>query len=512
MSLAVGSCFSGCGGLDLGLEQAGFSVAWQIEWDGRRIDVLRYHWPEIPKLGDIREVPTDELAPVRLVAGGSPCQDLSVAGKREGLDGERSGLFHQFVRIADSQPSAWVLWENVDGALSSNEGRDFGIVLRELTGFWPSAPAGGWRSSGVCVGPKRWAVWRVLDSEYFGVPQRRYRIFLVGGPRDGACAPEVLLEPDCLPGNPPPSRETGAGVAGALMSGAGERGSRVGADEAAGGHVVSALTRNGVGASGPDDNQAQAGHLLAHTFSELGESHATYRESATAMALRTGGGGALSANLVAHTLRGVGFDASEDGTGRDTPIVVAAYCRNNTSGALDTSAALTSHSGRYDFESETLLAYQCHGSNVGPMGTVRAGSGGTTGGVPFLLDQQNCRALESGVCGTLQTNGDNRGFAVVAQSVTAGYAKTCDAAGSNGGGPVNAIVEPHGVRRLTPRECERLQGYQDDWTRYGRRENGTVYELKDSPRYAMVGDGVTATAGRWIGRRLRKALSPEVAP
>jgi DNA (cytosine-5)-methyltransferase 1 len=95
------------------------------------------------------------------------------------LDGERSGLFHEFVRIADSQPAAWVLWENVDGALFSNAGQDFGIILRELSGFWPSAPVGGWRSSGFCVGLKRWLTWRVLDSEYFGVPQRRYRVFIV---------------------------------------------------------------------------------------------------------------------------------------------------------------------------------------------------------------------------------------------------------------------------------------------------------------------------------------------
>lgn len=452
-----GSLFSGCGGMDSGLEDAGLRCAWQVEIDPKRRDVLRYHWPEIPRYGDIKEICTDELPPVRLIAGGSPCQDLSVAGLRQGLDGERSGLFYEFVRIADSQPSAWVLWENVDGALSSNGGGDFGIVLREFTGFWPSAPADGWRSSGFCVGPKRWAVWRVLDSEYFGVPQRRYRIFLVGGPRGGACAPEILLEPDCLPRNPPPSRQSGAGVAGTLMSGAGERGWRVGADEAAAGHIVSALTRNGVGASGPDDNQAQAGHL------------------------------------VAHTLRGVGFDASEDGTGRGTPLVIA-RCLTARGG-----------SGRSDFESETFIpvpyhlaqithgenranpkpgdpspalngdprlaiAYQCHGGNVGPIGTIR--KHGSVAGVPF-----------------------------VASTPKAHHQPSYDAAGE-GPGPVNMIPGPSGVRRLTPRECERLQAYPDDWTRYGRRENGDIYELKDSPRYAMVGDGVTRSVAAWIGRRI----------
>ena len=405
--MLFGSLFSGCGGMDGGLEDAGHRCAWQVEIDPQRRHVLRHHWPGVPKFGDITEISTDELAAVHLIAGGSPCQDLSVAGTREGLDGERSGLFHEYVRIVDSQPSAWVLCENVDGALSSNGGMDFSIILRELCGTWFEPRPDGWRSSGFCVGPKRWLVWRVLDSEYFGVPQRRYRVFLVGGPRDGACAPEVLLEPDCLPGNPPPSREAGAGVAGSLTAGAEGRGWRVGADEAAAGLSI--------------------------------------------------------------------------------PV---AFGRNNTTGALSTSACLTNHPGRYDFESETVIvtpyrlaqitsrenranpqpgdpapvlngdprlaiAYQCHGSNVGPIGTLR--KHGSVAGVPFT---------------------------VVANAVTASY----------------------GVRRLTPRECERLQGYPDDHTRYGTRENGKTYELKDSPRYAMIGDGVTRNVAAWIGRRLARAL------
>jgi DNA (cytosine-5)-methyltransferase 1 len=425
--LTFGSLFSGCGGFDSGLEDAGFRCAWQVEIDPKRRDVLRYHWPEIPKFGDIREVSTDELAPVRLIAGGSPCQDLSVAGKREGLDGERSGLFHEFVRIADSQPSAWVLWENVDGALSSNGGGDFGIVLRELTGFWPSAPAGGWRSSGVCVGPKRWVVWRVLDSEYFGVPQRRYRIFAVGGPRNGSCAPEVLLEPGCLPGNPPPSRQARAGVAGALTSGAGERGWRVGADEAAAGQLV------------PIPYLAQI---------TSGENRANPQPGDPAPALN--GDPRLT---IAFTERG-----REGGRSLEWQEELA--------------YALTApkNGGR---RQERCVAYQCHGSNVGPMGTVRAGNGGLTGGVPFVAGSL------SGQHSKLQ-----------ADDAAAGH----------------IIPSRVGVRRLTLRECERLQGYRDDATRYGKREDGTVYELKDSPRYAMVGDGVTRTVAAWIGSRLLSIL------
>ena len=204
VTMRLGSLFSGIGGLDRGLELAGMEVVWQVENDPSCARVLERHWPGVERHGDIGQVDPGRLRPVDVVCGGFPCQDLSVAGRRAGLDGGRSGLFHEFVRIADSQPAAWVLVENVPGLLSSQGGEDFGIVLRELTGFWPSVPDGGWRSAGCCAGPKRVVAWRVLDSQYFGVAQRRDRVFLVGGPRTCGVGPvEVLLEPEGVPRHPP---------------------------------------------------------------------------------------------------------------------------------------------------------------------------------------------------------------------------------------------------------------------------------------------------------------------
>jgi DNA (cytosine-5)-methyltransferase 1 len=533
--ILFGSLFSGCKGMDSGLESAGMVCAWQVEIDPQCSAVLRYHDPNLPRFSDIKETSKDDLSPVHLIAGGSPCQDLSVAGTRTGLDGERSGLFHELVRVVDSQPAAWVLWENVDGALSSNGGADFGIVLRELSGFWPSAPRDGWRSAGFCVGPKRWCVWRVLDSEYFGVAQRRYRVFLVAGPRNGTCCPEVLLEPDCLPGNPPPSREAGAGPAGALTSGAsGSGGWRAGADEAAAGQIVLALTGCGVGASGADDNQAQAGHL------------------------------------VAHTLCGEGFDASEDGTGRGTPIVAVArplttrpgLSHDETTDTLVVSRCLSTRGGqRLDFESETLVPIPYHlaqitsgenRSNPQPGDPApalngdprlaiafqeRGREGGrsleyqeelayalTTGGVPFIVNaaestakvsharqSETARALDStggfaaSQGGTVVLEG---GLPPVASTLKASHQPSYDAAG-DGPGPVNFIPTSYGVRRLTPRECERLQGYPDDFTRYGIDRKGTAYELKDSPRYRMIGNGVTKPVATWIAGRIVNAMRGE---
>ena len=173
------SLFTGVGGFDLGLERAGHTIVGQVEWDKKCQAILRKHWPGVSLWDDVSTYQPSVSAD--LVCGGFPCQDLSVAGKRAGLAGERSGLFHEAVRIADAvlQPGGWVLIENVPGLLSSNGGRDFGIVLASLAerGFHDLA-------------------WRVLDSRYFGVAQRRRRVFILGRRASGRRAAQVLLDPE----------------------------------------------------------------------------------------------------------------------------------------------------------------------------------------------------------------------------------------------------------------------------------------------------------------------------
>lgn len=157
----VGSTFSGVGGFDLGFERAGMRVLWQAEIDEWCRRVLRGHWPDAAIYDDVRAV-NGEAEPVDLLCGGFPCQDLSVAGKRAGFKGERSSLFFEFARIADELRPRWIVLENVVGLLSSAEGRDFGILLSTLAEI-------GYGCS-----------WRVVDARYFGVPQRRRRVFIVG--------------------------------------------------------------------------------------------------------------------------------------------------------------------------------------------------------------------------------------------------------------------------------------------------------------------------------------------
>jgi len=192
----VGSLFTGVGGFDLGLERAGHTIAFQCEADAKCREVLRRHWPEVPIYEDV--VTCNPTEPTDLLCGGFPCQDLSVAGKRAGLAGERSGLFFEAARIADAflGDGGWLLIENVPGLLSSQGGRDFGIVLSTL------------RELGFLDG-----AWRVLDSRYFGVPQRRRRVFVLARRARGRRAAEVLLEPESGGGDFEASRAKGKGAA-----------------------------------------------------------------------------------------------------------------------------------------------------------------------------------------------------------------------------------------------------------------------------------------------------------
>jgi DNA (cytosine-5)-methyltransferase 1 len=171
--MKVLSLFSGVGGFDLGLERAGMETVFQCEWDKHATKILERHWPDVPRWDDVSTLTGKHIlahAPViDVVAWGSPCQDLSVAGKRAGLEGSRSGLFHEGIRIikelrkeTNNVYPRISLWENVYGALNSNKGADFGVILDEM------AEAGSLVQE-----------WRVLDAQYFGIPQRRRRVFLV---------------------------------------------------------------------------------------------------------------------------------------------------------------------------------------------------------------------------------------------------------------------------------------------------------------------------------------------
>jgi DNA (cytosine-5)-methyltransferase 1 len=180
MPLTVASFFSGIGGLDLGFHRAGFDLSVQCEIDPFCVSILEKHWPEVPRFLNIKEMKDADVPFSNVWTGGFPCQDVSLArmGPRAGLKGKKSGLFYDFARLAAGGRPRIILIENVPGLLSSHGGRDFGIVIRTLAEL------------GYSVG------WRVFNSRYFGVPQSRQRVYLVGCYRDGKGPAEILFEPE----------------------------------------------------------------------------------------------------------------------------------------------------------------------------------------------------------------------------------------------------------------------------------------------------------------------------
>lgn len=365
MTLTVGSLFSGIGGIDLGLERAGMAVLWQCEKDKDARSVLQRRWPEVPVYDDVETLNGRTVATVDVLCGGFPCQDLSVAGRRAGLAGERSGLFHEFMRLADELAPTWVLVENVPGLLSSNDGRDMGIVLGTLADL-----GYGW-------------CYRVLDAQYFGVAQRRRRVFIVGCAGGAAGAAQVLLEPSSCDGDSAPSRTAGKSVA--------------------------ALTAHGVGTCGADDNQGQAGHLV--------------------------------------------------------PAV--ARC-------------LTTSNEPIDGETETFL----------PMAFMWQAGGNNDASGAFAEDFTPTlpKSQTSAVAFSENQRGEIYEMDVM-NSVTSG--------GGKPGQGYPAIRQDVALRRLTPTECERLQGFPDGWT------SGQT----DGHRYRQLGNAVCVPVAEWIGRRIVEAAA-----
>jgi len=488
--ITYASVCDGIGAVHVAWAPLGWTCRWVSEIDPFPIAVVerRFGLQNVGDMTKITEADIGRYGAIDLLVGGTPCQSFSVAGLRKGLDDPRGNLALRFCQLADVLRPRWVLWENVPGVLSSDEGRAFASII------------------GALVECGYGLAWRILDAQYFGVPQRRRRMFVVGHLGDWRRAAAVLLERQSLCGHPAPSRQAGTRVAHSLARGSCSSHGRY--DPNGEDYVTCPLTQNQYA-----DNEA--------------------RESL----------------LVARSLRADGFDASEDGTGRGTPLVpvpfdpmqvtsaanrsnprpgdpchtlpasheapAIAFKRNyftdrpeqsgrpqevappltsaqaersdgetcvayRTSGNCgvteqgDRTAALNCNTDR----TQQIIAFQCQGSNVGPAGHLRAGNGNETGGVPFIFQTRVGR--------------NGRG-----QPKEIADALTSSEAGSH------ADSKPHvagrfGVRRLMPRECERLQGFPDDYTLIDFRGK----PAKDGPRYKALGNSMAVPVMRWIGQRI----------
>lgn len=392
--------------------------------------VLAHHYPHVPNLGDMTKFEDWPDADVDVLVGGTPCQSFSVAGLRKGLGDPRGNLMLTFGAIAHRYRPEWLVWENVPGVLSSNGGRDFGTFLGML----------GELGYGFA--------YRVLDAQYFGVAQRRRRVFVVGCAGNWRRAAAVLFERACLSGDPAPSREAGEGAACGFARSVALRGREGGGTIELGDDVGGCLRASGGGGDKPHVITLAHGQGGAEIGFDRGPTLTCNHEAPIAAIPET-----------THTLRGEGFDASEDGTGRGTPLVPAICFSAKDHGAYapEISATLAARSSR---------------------------GGGQTNSPGHNADQQ-----------------------VVAQSTTQ-------------------------VRRLTPRECERLQGFPDDYTlipwkahqawakKQGTHADGksfedwliettgrglrqpTTQECPDGPRYKALGNSMAVPVMAWIGRRI----------
>lgn len=232
--MKLGSLFDGSGGFPLGGIIAGMSPVWSSEIEPFPIRVTEKRLPSVKHYGDVSKLTGADLEPVDVITFGSPCQDMSVAGKRAGLDGARSGLFFQAVRIIKEMRAKYgrpryAVWENVRGALSSAGGEDFRRVLEELCRIKddaadvPRPPKGKWQSAGCVMGDGYSIAWRVLDAQYWGVPQRRKRIYAVAD-FDGDSAGKVLFESESMSGHSEKMQAARKDFARTAQNGAGETG------------------------------------------------------------------------------------------------------------------------------------------------------------------------------------------------------------------------------------------------------------------------------------------------
>ena len=463
--MKVGSLFSGVGGIDLAFERAGFTVAWQVEWNKDAQSVLRRHWPHVPLYGDITTVDPAELEPVDVVAFGSPCQDLSVAGKRAGLGGERSGLFYEAIRIIAGVRPSFAVWENVPGALSSNAGRDFAAVLAAF------------RECGA-----REIGWRILDAQYCGVPQRRRRIFLVadfGGER----ASQILFEREGVSGHPPTRCPAGSVVASLLANGAGTS-CPGGQGAEPGPYVTQALPMEcevtSLDVRNLNDNGDISGTIQAKTNGgySLNYINPIVIQDVRGLRDKKQNGIGITEDDLVYTLdatsqHGVAYALRADpggvGQGHNTNYIVEPTAKMLTARTL-----LGKGNDSHDDSLETYIpvahTLRAEGSDASEDGTGR----GTPLVPVYGLSDQPISKFGVNIAPTLSTE---------QSAVTIGMA----------------------VRRLMPIETERLQGLPDDHTRW----SADGKELSDSARYRLVGNSVAVPVVEWLAIRLKTRMGKD---
>lgn len=427
--------------------------------------VLAHHYPNVPNLGDFTKVDTTTLGRIDILAGGTPCQAFSVAGSRGSLGDARGNLTLTFVRLAHELANGNGLrnavWENVPGVLSTKDNA-FGCFLGALVGAGDAVPpphGTKWPSHGMVAGPKGRAAWCVKDAQYFGLAQRRRRVLVVADFGAGADPAAVLFERQSLHGNPAPSRKAREDVAGTVAGGARGRGGYSYDDVP----LVSAPLLGKGNCSHDDSKETYIPSAVAYA-PELARCDATREGSSQDYETTTMVAQCVTGQIT-HTLKAEGADASEDGTGRGTPIVCFSAKDYGADAAEEQSPTLRAGGGRH--------------ANEGVMPAIA-----------FAIQ-------ERAVSENLQNGPQGKGY-----QPEIGY--TLEARNK-----VQSVATTSAVRRLTPVECERLQGFKDNYTAIPWRGK-PASECPDGPRYKALGNSWAVPKFAWLGRRIA-ALMPASA-
>ena len=506
--MKAASCFSGIGAPELGGPQ--FDWVWCAEVEKFPSAVLAARFPHSVNLGDVTADDFLQRASafgrLDLLVGGPPCQDFSVAGLRAGVAGDRGNLSLRFMEIAHAIRPRNLLVENVPGWLNMPDNA-FGCFLGALVGADDALRSpldGKWPSAGMVAGPRARAAWRVFDAQYFGVAQRRRRVFVVADFGDGADPAAVLFERKGVSRNTPPRREAGQGTAGDAQAGSGSR-SHWDGDYPHPTLNQSTGSSGGVGASNQEIFSQRGAYLVPDSAFGGGNTSGPI-DVATA---QTAHGQRLdfdTETFIAHSLRGEGFDASEDGTGRGTPIVPVAYGISRD--ALDRSGEGASGSageraglGILEEASPTLKA---KGPNAIAFSSKDYGNDATDDLSPTLRSMGHDKSHANG--------GGQMAIAIqgaaTRENVTSGPDgkgwRDDDCAYTLEARPeVQAVATAWQVRRLTPTECHRLQGFPDDHCAIQHR--GKI--AADGPMYKALGNSWAVPNGAWIIARIAEGLA-----
>lgn len=454
--MKFGSVCSGIEAASVAWHPLGWKSAFYSEIEKFPRAVLQHHYPDVPLHGDFTTIKNGDYDAIDLLVGGTPCQAFSIAGLRKGFSDERGNLTLEFVRLAQRLRPRWLVWENVPGVLSIDGGGAFGSFL------------GGLGECGYGF------AYRVLDAQYFGVPQRRRRVFVVGYLGDWRPAAQVLFERESLCGDITPSREAREEIAGTLGA---RSGRSLGAQDADCGHlrpmpadVASTLNAHFGDKMGLEDQHINEGAPLfvpspisfdckasGQNGFGIGEVASTMRSMSHANSHQNGGGHlavAFAQNQMGEVREGDVFNTlntNSNASGRNTPLVAIPI---NTQMAL--RGAETSNSSREG------------------IGT------GNEGDPAFTLQSAHSHAVAVGWSEELTAHENLAG--------------TIQRGGS--GGRHDGVMTPDmQVRRLTPIECERLQGFPDNYTKI-------TDKAADGPRYKALGNSMAVPVMRWIGERI----------